>query len=228
MSAADTIAFIPARAGSKGLAGKNTRPLLGRPLYVHAVEQAWAAGLDRVVISTDVDEIVGTDHGPGVRVVERPASLAGDRVTMAEVLLDYLDRVETGEGVMVLLQPTSPLRTGDDIRAAVDLYRSGGWDMVMSVTGAERGVLKWGTIEGGEFKALRAQEHMFANRQALPPVHRPNGAIYVFGAGWLRQARSLAAGRIGAFEMPQERSYDIDTAADFDRCEELLRQRGET
>lgn len=224
------VALVPLRAGSKGLPGKNMRLLAGKPLYRHAVDQALAAGADEVILSTDIPELLAGDHaaqyGSQVRVVRRPAALAGDAVPMdlviAHVLRDHL----AGPARVVLLQATSPLRLTEDIAAALALHTAGAHDLVMTVCPADAGVLKWGFVEQGRFRALVSPQHPFMNRQALPPVWRPNGAVYVFDADWFRASGTLATAQVGAVEMPPERSGDIDTEADFDATAALLIARG--
>lgn len=214
-------AVIPLRAGSKGLPGKNLRPLAGRPLYRHALDQALAAGATRVVITTDLTEVLTADLPPTVTCVPRPPELAGDTVPMAPVLVHALQQSGV-QGTVVLLQATSPLRTPADIRAALDLHATGDFGLVMSVTEADRGVLKWGRLEGQRFVPLSAPEHCFANRQSLPPVVRPNGAVYVFDAARMIATGSLAADTVGVVTMPAERSHDIDNLHDFEQAERLL------
>ncbi|WP_202909518.1 cytidylyltransferase domain-containing protein [Alkalilacustris brevis] len=220
------VALVPLRAGSKGLPGKNTRLLAGKPLYCHAVDQALAAGADEVVLSTDIAELLAADHGARVRAVRRPAELAGDAVPMDPVIAHVLRAHLAGPARVVLLQATSPLRLPEDILAAIDQHAAGGHDLVMSVCPADSGVLKWGFVEGGRFRALVRPEHPFMNRQALPPVWRPNGAVYVFDADWFRASGTLATASVGAVEMPPERSADIDTQADFEQVARLLAARG--
>ena len=216
------VAIVPARAGSKGLPGKNRRDLAGTPLYRRAVDQGLAAGAREVLVSTDDPVILGAEHGPGVTVVERPVELSGDEVPMAPVLVDVLDRAGVDDADVVLLQPTSPLRDVADIRACSELLRTTGCDLVMSVCRADAGVLKYGVADGDRFVPMRSAEHTFANRQMLPPVFRPNGAVYVFDASWLRRHRSLVTDSIAMYEMDEARSIDIDVLADFERCEQLL------
>jgi len=216
------VALVPARGGSKGLPGKCVRPLHGVPLYQHAVNHALAAGIGRVVISTDIDSILDSPAQTGVSPVRRPAALAQDATPMIDVLLHHLDTGDLGDGLVVLLQPTSPLRTPADIDAGLSRFRDGGYDLVMSVCEGDRSVLKWGMAHGGRFQSLNDPAYTFANRQSLPAVVRPNGAVYVIDSGWLRHHRRLDGGRTGCFLMPAGRSHDIDTQADFDRCTDLL------
>lgn len=216
-------AVIPLRAGSKGLPSKNIRPLAGKPLYRHAVDQALAAGAARVVITTDMPEVLWAELPTQVALVERPAELAGDNVPMAPVLQHALQTADV-HGTMVLLQATSPLRRPADIEAALGVFAGGYFELVMSVTEADRGVLKWGTLRGNRFQPLSDPAHCFANRQSLPAVVRPNGAIYVTDADAFVARGSFVSERIGVLQMPLERSQDIDSLEDFERCEALLTQ----
>ncbi|WP_439588771.1 acylneuraminate cytidylyltransferase family protein [Hydrogenophaga sp.] len=216
-------AVIPLRAGSKGLPSKNIRPLAGKPLYRHAVDQALAAGAARVVITTDMPEVLWAELPTQVTLVERPVELAGDNVPMAPVLQHALQTADVHGGV-VLLQATSPLRRPADIEEALRVFAGGYFELVMSVTEADRGVLKWGTLRGNRFQPLSDPAHCFANRQSLPAVVRPNGAIYVLDADWFVARGSFVSERIGVLQMPAERSLDIDSLEDFERCEALLKQ----
>jgi CMP-N-acetylneuraminic acid synthetase len=216
-------AVIPLRAGSRGLPSKNIRPLAGKPLYRHALDQAMAAGASRVVITTDMPDVLWAELPRQVTLVERPAELAGDNVPMAPVLQHALETADV-HGTAVLLQATSPLRTSADIQSALGVFAGGYFELVMSVTEADRGVLKWGTLRGNRFQPLSDPAHCFANRQSLPAVVRPNGAIYVLDADWFVARGSFVSERIGVLPMPAERSLDIDSLEDFERCEALLQQ----
>ncbi len=215
-------AIVPVRAGSKGLPGKNLRPLAGVPLWHRAVEQARAAQACRIVVSTDIPAIIEADHPEDVTIVARPAALGGDDTPMAPVLLHAIEAADV-TGNVVLLQCTSPLREVADIEAGLALYATLAFDLVMSVTEADRSVLKYGQVADGRFEALVDPAHSFMNRQSLPPVFRPNGAVYVFGADWFSRNGGFQSDRIGALQMPADRSGDIDTEEDFLRIEALLR-----
>lgn len=216
---------MPVRGGSQGLPGKNLRELAGRPLFRRAVDQGLAVGADLVVLSTDIEELHGTDLGASVIVHERPTELAGDDVPMDPVLADALDRDEIGDADVVLLQATSPLRRDHDILACLDVFRSGSFDLAMSVYRSDSSILKCGTSDGATFRPLRSADDTFANRQSLPAVFRPNGAVYAFGANWFRDRGALATDSIGMHEMDVESSTDIDSLADFERCETILAER---
>lgn len=222
------LAIVPIRAGSKGLPGKNTQLLNGRPLYQHAVEQGLAAGAERVIISTDIDVVLHADHGPSVVTHERPGPLAGDDTPMDAVLTDVLSVDGLGNTDVVLLQATSPLRTPTDVVDCVELLRRRQHDLVLTAALVDSGPLKYGTRAGTSFEPVRSSAHTFANRQTLPQLYRPNGAVFAFSRRWFLEHGSLAAERIGMIEMPPERSIDIDTAADLERCEQQLVKRGGT
>lgn len=220
----EIVAIVPVRAGSKGLPGKNLRPLAGVPLWRRAAEQGLRHAA-RVIVTTDVREILDTEPAERTVHLDRPADLAGDDVPMAPVIAHALEDCAP-KATILLLQPTSPLRSDGDIAAALARFAEGGWSMAMSVTPADPGVLKWGRVEDGAFRALVDPAHSFANRQALPPVWRPNGAVYVFEASEFLAAGGFPTRRIGAVPMPAERSLDIDDAESFARAEAALSARG--
>ncbi len=217
------VAVVPVRAGSKGLPGKNTRLLAGIPLYRHSIDAALAAGASRVIVSTDISEILFAKLPDRVYVLSRPLELTGDSVAMAPVLLHAISEACI-EGAIVILQATSPLRSASDIEAALSVYASGEHDLVMSVTQADSGVLKWGFLDKNRFRPIADPSYCFSNRQSLPIVVRPNGAVYVMNAEWFQARGTFVTNRIGVIEMSPERSKDIDTLIDFEICEVFLRQ----
>ena len=215
------VVIVPVRGGSRGLPGKNLAVLAGVPLWQRAVSQGVAVGADEVIVTTDVEDILAGDAGAKVRLLRRPADLAGDATPMAPVMMHALRDID-GPARIVLLQPTSPLRTLDDIRSAIELHESGQFELVKSVTEANAGVLKYGRMDGDKFVPLADPAFCFSNRQDLPPVLRPNGAVYVFDRDWFLQNEGFVSDAIGAVVMPEDRSHDIDTAEDFARAEAIL------
>lgn len=214
-------AFIPLRSGSKGLPGKNIRQLAGKALYWHTINLALAAGAHRVVISTDIAEIINAKLPSKVEVIERPIDLCGDNVPMAPVLWHALKKGKI-KGAVVLLQATSPLRNVSDVQAALQLLMEGDFDLVLSVTEADRSILKWGELKENRFVPLGRIEYCFSNRQSLPPIYKPNGAVCAMQAEWFVENKSFVSNSIGSIVMPAERSYDIDNLDDFKRCEVLI------
>jgi N-acylneuraminate cytidylyltransferase len=214
------VAIVPVRSGSKGLAGKNLKPLAGVPLWERAVTHGLEAGAE-VMVTTDSVEILGQGAREGVTLIERPGELATDDTPMDPVMLHALALIE-GRARIILLQPTSPMRVQADIAACIELHRSGRFDLVKTLTSTDAGILKYGTMDDGRFIPVSDPAYCFTNRQHLPPVMKPNGAVYVFDKDWFLQNGGFATDRIGGVVMPPERSFDIDTAADFARAEALL------
>jgi CMP-N-acetylneuraminic acid synthetase len=220
------IALIPMRKGSKGIKNKNVHFLAGIPLFQHTINAATNAKAEAIYISTDIKEILESPKQDGIFKIRRTKNLAGDEIPMADVVLDFLS-----EGIgadiadsktIVLLQVTSPLRNSEDIRKALQLFEQVKGNLVISVTDAKNDVLKYGLISGGKFQHISSPEYSFQNRQRLPKVYRPNGAIYIFKAGWFRSKKSFATPSTFAYKMPAERSVDIDTIDDFKLVEKKL------
>lgn len=218
------LGLIPARGGSKGIPRKNVRLIAGKPLIAWTIEAALAAkAIDRVVVTTDDPEIaaVAGAHGADVPFI-RPAELARDETPGIDPVLHALD-VLPGYDAVVLLQPTSPLRTADDIDAAVELADAGRRGNVVSVTEAVHA--GWSFAMGaGDMLDIGAQG-LVARRQDLPRQFALNGAIYVAATARLRTDRNfLVPGTIG-YRMPAERSVDIDALLDWRIAEMLLGDR---
>lgn len=216
--------IIPLRADSKGLVNKNIMELDGKPLYLHAVDLALEANASRIIVTTNINKVLQSSLDDRIEVIRRPEKLCSDSVTMCPVLLHAIEKLVV-QGVVVLLQPTSPLRSLKDIRASLDLFDSSGSDLVLTLSKADSSVLKWGELnDNGLFLPLSGGKHVFSNRQSLPVVYKPNGAIYVFRAEWLSQNKTLnKAKTISGIKMPKRRSYDIDTLEDFVLCQQILK-----
>lgn len=218
------VAVIPARGGSKRLPGKNIRPCAGKPLLAWTCDAARAARtLDRVLLSTDDEAIAAVGRSCGVEVpFLRPRHLAADDTPTLPVLLHLLDWLETAEPIdaLVLLQPTSPLRVAADIDGAVDLLHDSGADSVVTVTPLPDhfGPGKW-MLRNGDGSLERPSP---ADLPAADRLMVRNGpAVVVMRPGVLRTG-SLYGNRVVGYEMPPERSIDIDTPLDFALAEALL------
>ena len=211
------LALIPARGGSKGLPGKNIRPAGGKPLIAWTVEAARASRfIDRIVLSTDDDAIMNVARDWGCDVpFRRPAELATDTATSLDVALHALDALP-GFDVLVLLQPTSPLRTSDDIDAVCRALSNADVDSCVSVCAVEYSPYWMYRLDDAHTLRPLLDDASASRRQDLPDVYRLNGAVYATRVGWLRsQRRFVGPGTVGHV-MPDERSIDIDTIADFE------------
>lgn len=215
------LGVVPVRKGSKGLAGKNIRRLNGIPLYRHAVDQALRI-IGRCVITTDIPEILSADLPTGCEVLERDAALAADETPMHLVIDDVIRRLELERETLVLLQATSPLRNDQDVERVMALHATGVHDLVMTVVSTDPGILKYGTVKGDQFVPVSRPEYCFSNRQSLPDIYRPNGAVYAFSANAFSRANHFPFDNMGVVEMPQGRSFDIDTIEDFDNAARVL------
>lgn len=215
--------IIPLRAGSKGMPNKNITELDGKPLYMHAVDLANKSGALRIIITTDIDEVFHKEFSSHIEVIARPENLCNDSATMSPVLVHAIEKAKV-TGVVVLLQPTSPLRSLEDLMNCLDLFERNGSDVVLTLALSDSSVLKWGQLtDDGLFHPFGGGNYLFNNRQSLPSVYKPNGAIYVFSAEWLIFHKNLSSAKtISGVLMPSSRSHDIDTLDDFTLCQELL------
>ncbi|HYC67376.1 acylneuraminate cytidylyltransferase family protein [Brevundimonas sp.] len=219
------LAVIPARGGSKGLPGKHLMPLGGRPLIAWTIEAARRSRcIDRLILSSDDAEIMAAAGGLGCEApFQRSPELSGDHASSIDVALDALDRAP-GYQVVVLLQPTSPLRTADDIDGA--LHRMEQLQAPSCVSVCEAPNHPWLTFaqdgQGRLDPFASPPRGASLRRQDLPPAWVLNGAVYAADAAWLRREQAfLRPGETAAWEMPVERSVDIDTLADFRAAERL-------
>lgn len=216
------LAVIPSRGGSKGLPGKNIKPLAGVPLIAWTIRAAQAARtITRIVVSTDSPEIaaVATAHGAEVPFL-RPAELATDEAPASAAYLHLAAELERrGEGpvpAFAILQPTSPLRTAADIDAAVELFQRRDAQAVISVSATPHPASWLRRIdEQGVLRPFLEGPLANAHRQQCPPTWLPNGAVFVIDRAFLQATGSYYGERTFAYEMPVERAVDIDTAEDF-------------
>ncbi|WP_407275471.1 cytidylyltransferase domain-containing protein [Halothiobacillus sp. DCM-1] len=221
------LAVIPARGGSKGLPGKNIRPLAGKPLIGWTIEAARASRwITRTVVSSEDPEIlaVARDYGAETPFI-RPAQLAQDDTPGLAVVLHALDALPDFDWV-VLLQPTSPLRKTEDIDGAIARCLSAAAPACVSVSEAP-------CIPGWLFQ-ITPDHHLQGflpetdrpkRRQDAPMLHTLNGAVYVARTAWLRQSGGFLTDETLAWPMPVARSVDIDTLLDFRLAEVLLAAR---
>ncbi|MDG1108920.1 MAG: acylneuraminate cytidylyltransferase family protein [Burkholderiaceae bacterium] len=210
-----TVAVVPARAGSKGFPKKNFAEIGDVPLYLLAVRQA-SRTCDLTILTTDIEERTLSTLPKDTVVHRRSAINSTDHAPMSSVLEEVIKAFRLNDVDIVLLQPTSPLRIDADIKDSIDVFASMEFDIVMSVNETSNTILKCGTLSDGYFSAIRANSDCFQNRQVLPKVYKPNGAVYVFNSSWFKSNHySLNAGKIGASIMPRERSLDIDTENDY-------------
>ena len=226
------IAIVPARGGSKGLPGKNIRPLMGKPLLAYTIEEALRSQfIDEVIISTDDLKIseVATCYGASCPFM-RPPELAGDNSLAIDTYLYTVDRLEKEYGCnindIVVLQPTSPLRVAEDIDGAISLFREKKADSVVTFT-KEAHPVSWHKLIDSDQRIHSLFEEKLQNRQDVRETYYPNGSVYVFRMDLLRQHKYYSK-KSFAYIMPFERSVDIDSLNDFLYAEFLMTIRKRT
>jgi len=226
MSIGEVIAFIPARGGSKGVRRKNLSELGGKPLIDFAIDAARDSGIvHRIIVSTDDHETAVHARSKGCDVHDRPAHLASDTSKVVDAVIDAASTLHIHDSsVVVVLQPTSPLRRASRIVEALHLYRTSS-NTVVSVVECEHHPLKSVTVSDGVITPAFAHEYLEASRQDLPKLFRPNGAIYLATLSAIRENRTLACPGAAALVMSAEESIDIDTPADLERAQAVLRHR---
>ena len=222
-----TLYVIPARGGSKGIPHKNIKPLAGKPLIGYSIDVArQLAADDDICLTTDDPEIAATAESMGLNVpFLRPASLATDTCGTYEVLIHALDFYRD-RGIdydtLVLLQPTSPMRTADDVRAAMALY-SPDIDMVVTVKeAASNPYYNCYETDNDGFLHISKGDGGYTRRQDAPKVWEYNGAVYVINVESLRRMPLSAFTRRRMSVMPAERSVDLDTPVDWLIAEKLI------
>jgi N-acylneuraminate cytidylyltransferase len=224
-------AVIPARGGSKSIPGKNIRPLKGKPLLAWSIDVAKQVNeIDRILVSTDDEEIAAVGRASGAEIHARPHHLATDDALVIDALRDLLENLRAeGDGPewMILLEPTCPLRTAHDVRACMMLAAEKQYDSVATFKLADLNPHRAWRLIDGEPEVFIPGAIPWLPRQALPMAYQLNGAVYLFRTSLLIPgAKSLLGGKIGAVIMPRERSQDIDDMLDFAIVDALLDMKG--
>ena len=219
------LGVIPARGGSKGVPRKNIRDVAGRPLLAWTIKAARESTyIDRLIVSSDDPEIIAVARECGCDApFVRPARLALDETPGVETVLHALDKLP-GFDLVVLLQPTSPLRETADIDACIHACVSSQAPCCIAMTAvAESPYWMYKLDPDGRMHPLL--ERTAARRQDLPKVYVINGALYVAYTSWLKETRTFLSDATISHIMPQARSLDIDTEDDLVLAEHLLSRR---
>ena len=221
------LGIIPARGGSKSLPGKNIIELGGKPLLSYSINAAMESGvIDQVVVTTDDQKIATIAEKYGADVVMRPKELATDSChtfpAIEHAIKTLEDRGDSYDTI-VLLQPTSPLRTAFNIRECLKLFHnSKSAESIISVIECEHHPYKSLTKSNGNVTALISEEYLESPRQSLPEAYRPNGALYVLSTNTLLDKRRFYVEPVLAYEMDIRSSIDIDNIEDLELCEFYL------
>ena len=220
------IAIVPARGGSKGLPGKNIKDLLGKPMIAYTIEEALKSkNISEVIVSTDYKEIESVAIKYGAKsYFLRPEHLASDHAKAIDNYIYTIDRLNECFGYdiknFVVLQPTSPLRTVEDIDGAIKLFKDKNADSVISYT-EEYHPVEWHKYITKDGKFENIFNEKLLNRQEIRKSYFPNGAVFVFDYGLIKQKKYYSDNSY-AYIMPRNRSTDVDTLEDFKYIEFLL------
>jgi len=225
-----TLAIIPARGGSKSVPRKNIKLLNGEPLISYSIKMGLESKyIDRIIVSTEDNEIAEIAKGYGAEVVERPIQLSQDDTPSLPVFQQVLRYLEENEDydpdIVVILQPTSPLRKVQDIDSCIKKLIDEKCDSVITVKKVEY-ALEWilKIDDGGLVKNLFNNENKAVRRQDAEDIYIPNGAVYVAWKKVITEKDTLKGPDTRAIVMPQERSIDIDTELDFVIAEKLYKE----
>jgi CMP-N,N'-diacetyllegionaminic acid synthase len=225
------VCIIPARAGSKGLPGKNIKNFCGKPLIAHTIEQAKQSKyIDRVIVSTEDGGIAQISLGYGAEVpFTRPIELAGDSSSTVDVLLHAISWLENVDryvfDILLLLHATTPLRSVEDIDNILTLLVEEKAENMFSVSEAHRNPYFNMVEEGSNGFVRLVKEGRFLTRQSAPKVFDMNASIYVWWKNVLKKEKKIFLSKTKVYVMPKERSVDIDDDLDF-RIAEFIRKNG--
>jgi CMP-N-acetylneuraminic acid synthetase len=218
------LAIIPARGGSKGIPYKNIKPLNGVPLLEYAVIEAEKSKyIDRLVVSTEDSKIAAVAEHRGVEVIKRPLELAEDSTRMEPVLQQVLDYLKNNDNyrpdIVLLLQPTSPLRLVEHIDSAVEKFLDNDFDTLLSVEFIFEH--RYELIDDLYLEPVNTDRN---NRQQRKPVVIENGAIYLIRANLVEEGKIFGE-KLGYFVMDKQSSIDIDNDIDFIIAENIFKNK---
>ncbi len=218
------LGVIPSRKGSKGLPGKNIKLLVGTPLIEYTINSALSSKkLSSLVISSDDEAVLSIATHRKVRAIARPSALAEDSVPMIDVLLHTLSNVEESYDAVMVLQPTSPMRTSNDIDFAINILSMSNSNSLVSVYKVDdHHPARMYKLENDVLQSLDANLAS-VNRQELPDIYHRNGAIYLSRIDSMLQSHSILCNKPKPYIMPLERSVNIDNYLDFRMSEILIR-----
>ncbi|WP_137938073.1 acylneuraminate cytidylyltransferase family protein [Chitinivorax sp. B] len=221
-----TLTLIPAKGGSTRLPHKNILPLGGKPLLAWAADAARQSGVcGRIIVSTEDEAVTSVAQQYGIEVpFIRPAELGRDPAGVVQVALHAIQALrEQGDEYtrLIILLPTSPFRTADDIRQACALFEQQQAQFLMSVSPFDHTPFAAMKLEDGAVSPW-FPDYFGRKSQEMPAAYRPNGAIHVLDVAAFEVARSYFGQPLYAYQMPWPRSLDIDTPADLAMAEAVL------
>ncbi len=224
------LAVIPARGGSKGIPRKNIKLLCGKPLVAWTIEAAQAARrVDRVVISTDDDEIASVSRRYGAEVVMRPPEISGDLASSESALLHVLQALEQADGyhppTLAFLQCTAPLTLPQDIDGTLRLVMDEGYDSAVTMTPFHFYI--WRETAAGGMEGVNHEASRRLMRQQRQPEYLEVGAVYAMRTAGLQEHQFRFFGQVGRYLLPTSRALELDEPEDWRLAETLMRSRAQ-
>jgi CMP-N-acetylneuraminic acid synthetase len=220
------LSIIPARAGSKGLPGKNIMDLAGNPLISYTIEASLKSKfITKTIVSSDSDEILEIAKKYGSDILKRPHELAQDTTASEPVISHVLENIENIEEYeyIVLLQPTSPLRDENDIdKAFNELFQEKATSLISTVAIDNKILKAFMHDENGFLKGVSNNSFPFMRRQDLPSVFLPNGAIYICDIKEFQTTKKLFTEKTISYLMSDKSSIDVDTLEDLIKIKKLI------
>jgi CMP-N,N'-diacetyllegionaminic acid synthase len=227
----DVLGIIPARGGSKGIPKKNIKLLNKKPLIYYTINESQKSNfITRLVVSTDDNNISKISKKLGVEVINRPKKFAGDKsnaVITYKHIIRYLEKNENYiPDIVVILQPTSPLRSVEDIDKSIKTFISKNCDVVVSVTNTSHPP-HWTLVmnKNNRLNFYFKNTNPSKPRQDYPQFYTPNGAVIVTTFNHMINCKDVLSNDVVAYIMPEERSIDIDTLFDFKLAEMLIKNK---
>lgn len=222
------LALIPARGGSKGIKNKNIVNLCGKPLIAYTIEAAKkSAYIDEIIVSTDSEEIKKVSQGYGASVpFTRPYEFSTDTATTLDVVLhvmDFIKQVQDDYNTLILLQPTSPLRTYSDIDMAIEKHFLHDELGLVSVSEVNDNPILIRTVNDDEILVPFLERNSTCRRQDMPRYYRVNGCIYINKIQDINSKTSFNDNKL-AYIMPKEHAVDIDELIDLSVAEYYLKR----
>lgn len=224
-----TVAIIPARAGSKGIPKKNLLPFCGKPLLVWSIEQANdASEIDSVWVTSDSIEILGVAEQYGAYPIERPAKLSGSIASSESAWLHAMDVIETTGIVIdrvVAMQATSPIRESVDMDNAIKQFEDNGYDSMLSVVEVED-FFVWHYNNQQQPESINYDYRNRKPRQMIEKRYLENGSFYIFRPNIIRNYNNRLGGNIGLYVMEHHKMFQIDTPPDIKLCQAIMHGYG--
>jgi CMP-N,N'-diacetyllegionaminic acid synthase len=222
------LAIIPARGGSKRLPNKNILPLVDKPMLLWTIESAVQSKyLDQILLSTDSDDIIKVVENYKIKTIKRPLELASDTAKTVDVVKHVIENIDKKYDFIVLLQPTSPLRTSTHIDEAIEQLIKLNADAIISVTEADHSPLWCNILPGNlSMENFISEDIKHKRSQDLPKFYRLNGAIYICKTEKLIEENTFFLKKnVYAYIMDKKSSIDIDEELDFKLAEIILKEK---